>query len=241
MIHADQMVLPYLWRRYLDVLQALVTGACLGILLAGRGLEAATWIFTSCPSSPSTASSPSSGAGPNASTTAAFSTPPSTSPHSSSASCWPAPRTPGSRPSPPCASSPCRLHGCSNGATSSLTTVLTLAFGQQPDASGHRPAPARPPLLARHKLWLRRRSPAAEPARKALVGLPPGGALPDGVAEGPRGGARAHRRRPPRWPAANLHLRPDALWRILLQDARTQLPWRAWTSCASFRKSARGR
>lgn len=45
MIHADQMVLPYLWRRYLSVLRALVTGACLGILLAGRGLEAATWIF----------------------------------------------------------------------------------------------------------------------------------------------------------------------------------------------------
>jgi len=45
MIHADQMVLPYLWRRYLSVLRALVTGACLGILLAGRGPEAGTWIF----------------------------------------------------------------------------------------------------------------------------------------------------------------------------------------------------
>jgi signal transduction histidine kinase len=45
MIHADQMVLPYLWRRYLSVLRAMVTGACLGILLAGRGLEAGTWIF----------------------------------------------------------------------------------------------------------------------------------------------------------------------------------------------------
>lgn len=45
MIHADQIVLPYLWRRYLSVLRALVTGACLGILLAGRGMEAATWIF----------------------------------------------------------------------------------------------------------------------------------------------------------------------------------------------------
>lgn len=45
MIHADQIVLPYLWRRYLSVLRALVTGACLGILLAGRGMEAATWVF----------------------------------------------------------------------------------------------------------------------------------------------------------------------------------------------------
>lgn len=45
MIHADQMVLPYLWRRYLSVLRALVTGACLGILLAGDGLESATWVF----------------------------------------------------------------------------------------------------------------------------------------------------------------------------------------------------
>lgn len=45
MIHADQMVLPYLWRRYLSVLRALVTGSCLGILLAGGGLESATWVF----------------------------------------------------------------------------------------------------------------------------------------------------------------------------------------------------
>ncbi len=45
MIHADQIVLPYLWRRYLSVLRALVSGACLGILLAGRGMEAATWVF----------------------------------------------------------------------------------------------------------------------------------------------------------------------------------------------------
>jgi len=45
MIHADQMVLPYLWRRYLSVLRALVTGACLGILLAEGGLESATWVF----------------------------------------------------------------------------------------------------------------------------------------------------------------------------------------------------
>lgn len=45
MISADQMVLPYLWRRYLSVLRALITAACLGILLVGRGMEAATWVF----------------------------------------------------------------------------------------------------------------------------------------------------------------------------------------------------
>lgn len=45
MVHADQMVLPYLWRRYLSLLRALVTGACLAILIAGKGLAAATWVF----------------------------------------------------------------------------------------------------------------------------------------------------------------------------------------------------
>jgi signal transduction histidine kinase len=45
MIHADQMVLPYIWRRYLSVLRALVTGGCLGVLLAEGRLESATWVF----------------------------------------------------------------------------------------------------------------------------------------------------------------------------------------------------
>ncbi len=45
MIRADQMVLPYLWRRYLSVLRAMVTGACLGILLGEGGPASATWIF----------------------------------------------------------------------------------------------------------------------------------------------------------------------------------------------------
>ncbi len=45
MIRADQMVLPYLWRRYLSVLRAMVTGACLGILLAEGGPGSATWVF----------------------------------------------------------------------------------------------------------------------------------------------------------------------------------------------------
>lgn len=45
MMHADQIVLPYLWRRYLSVLRALVTGACIWIVLAGQGMAAATWVL----------------------------------------------------------------------------------------------------------------------------------------------------------------------------------------------------
>lgn len=42
---ADQIVLPYLWRRYLSLLRALVGGACLWVLLGATNVEGTTWIL----------------------------------------------------------------------------------------------------------------------------------------------------------------------------------------------------
>jgi signal transduction histidine kinase len=41
---ADQIVLPYLWRRYLSLLRALVGGACLWALLGSPGVPASTLV-----------------------------------------------------------------------------------------------------------------------------------------------------------------------------------------------------
>lgn len=40
---ADQIVLPYLWRRYLSFMRALVGSACLWVVVASVGTSAATW------------------------------------------------------------------------------------------------------------------------------------------------------------------------------------------------------
>jgi len=40
----DQIVLPYLWRRYLSVLRALVGAACVWVVLGSTGVESATWL-----------------------------------------------------------------------------------------------------------------------------------------------------------------------------------------------------
>jgi len=41
----DQIVLPYLWRRYLSLLRALVGASCLWVVLASSGVTSATWIL----------------------------------------------------------------------------------------------------------------------------------------------------------------------------------------------------
>lgn len=42
---ADQMVLPYIWRRYLSFMRAMVGSACLWVVLASVGTTAATWLL----------------------------------------------------------------------------------------------------------------------------------------------------------------------------------------------------
>jgi len=42
---SDQIVLPYLWRRYLSLLRALVGGACLWVLLGATNVTGATWVL----------------------------------------------------------------------------------------------------------------------------------------------------------------------------------------------------
>lgn len=41
----DQLVLPYLWRRYLSLLRALVGAACLWVVLGSTGMASATWVM----------------------------------------------------------------------------------------------------------------------------------------------------------------------------------------------------
>lgn len=41
----DQIVLPYLWRRYLSLLRALVGAACLWVVLGSAGVTSATWLM----------------------------------------------------------------------------------------------------------------------------------------------------------------------------------------------------
>ncbi len=42
---SDQIVLPYLWRRYLSFLRALVGAACLWVVLASTAVAAGTWVI----------------------------------------------------------------------------------------------------------------------------------------------------------------------------------------------------
>lgn len=41
----DQIVLPYLWRRYLSFLRALVGASCLWVVLGSTGVASATWLM----------------------------------------------------------------------------------------------------------------------------------------------------------------------------------------------------
>lgn len=41
----DQLVLPYLWRRYLSLLRALVGASCLWVVLGSAGMASATWVM----------------------------------------------------------------------------------------------------------------------------------------------------------------------------------------------------
>jgi signal transduction histidine kinase len=41
----DQLVLPYLWRRYLSFLRALVGASCLWVVLGSPGMASATWVM----------------------------------------------------------------------------------------------------------------------------------------------------------------------------------------------------
>lgn len=41
----DQIVLPYLWRRYLSLLRALVSAACLWVVIGAAGVTSATWVM----------------------------------------------------------------------------------------------------------------------------------------------------------------------------------------------------
>ncbi|MBI4891140.1 MAG: sensor histidine kinase [Acidobacteria bacterium] len=45
MIVTDQIVLPYLWRRYLSFLRALIGASCLWIVLGASGMTSATWVL----------------------------------------------------------------------------------------------------------------------------------------------------------------------------------------------------
>jgi signal transduction histidine kinase len=40
----DQIVLPYLWRRYLSLLRALVGASCLWVVLGSQGIKSTTWL-----------------------------------------------------------------------------------------------------------------------------------------------------------------------------------------------------